>query len=89
MFRCLAASRIYSDNACIWLDRSPFANHLEENGVIYRHIRADDQENIGMLNILVTGRRSIRTERLHITDHCGGHTESTVRIHVIRTEEPL
>ena len=87
MFRCLAASWIYSDNSCVRFDRSPFPNHLEENRVIYRHVRADNQKNVGVLNIIVTGRRSIGTERLYITDYRRGHTEPTVRVYVIRPEE--
>ena len=57
--------------------------------MVYRHIRPDNQKDFGVLNVVVTGRRSIRAERLHITDHCGGHAEPTVRIYVIRPKEPF
>ena len=53
------------------------------------HIRADNQKDIGVLNISVTGRRPIRTERLNITDHRGRHTEPTICVYIICTEKPF
>ena len=68
---------------------SPFANHLEKHGMIDRHIRANNQKNIRMLNIVITGRRSVRTERLHVTHHSRRHAESAIGIYVIRSGEIL
>ena len=86
---CLSTTWIYGDNPCIWLKCPTFPNHLEKHRMIDRHICADNQKNIRMLNIVITSWWSIRPERLHITDHRGRHTESAVRVHVIRPEETL
>ena len=56
--------------------------------MVYRHIRADNQKNIGMLNIVVTGRRSIGTERTAYTPTTAEDIQSRLfRVYVIRPEE--
>ena len=57
--------------------------------MIHRHIRADNQEHIGVLDILIARRRAIRTERLDIPYHRRRHAEPAVRVHVIGTEKSL
>ena len=81
--------RVYGDNPRVGFHRAPLPNHLEKHGMIRRHIRADNQEHIGVLDILVARRRAIRTERLDITYHCRRHAEPAVCVNIIGAEEPL
>ena len=56
---CLRAAWVYGDNPRARFYCTSFPNHLEENRVIRCHIRADNQKDIRVLDIVIAGRRTV------------------------------
>ena len=60
-----------------------------ENRVVLRDVRADQQNDVGALEILVGSRRSVAAERALVALHRRGHAERGVAVVVRRAEAKL
>jgi hypothetical protein len=80
------ATRIHNNQRQV---RSAFpgsANSIEGYRMALGHIAANDEDDVGVINILVATRRAIAAQTGAIPGYGSGHAQPTVRIGVIRAE---
>ena len=62
---------------------------LPENRVVVGDVGADEQDDIGLFEILVRSRRPVRSERAFVAGHRRGHAERGVAVVVPCAETEL
>ena len=62
---------------------------LEQHRVAPRHVGADHQEQVRVLEVVVAGGRAVHAEGALVAGHRARHAEPRVRIDVVRAEEAL
>jgi len=88
LFRRFGFSRIHDDaqrSRCFHSSRDPIEGHR----MTRRRVRSDEQEQIRMIDIVKCHRRTIRSERQSHSRRGTRHAQTTIRIHMVRSEEPL
>src|SRR5690606_17409674 len=83
------SARIDDDDLEIGSPRLRFRNTLEEDRVTPRGVRADEDHQLGEVEILVAKGNEILAERTLVAGHRRGHAQPRVRIDVRRTDESL
>ncbi len=67
----------------------PVHHPEEEDRVAVGHVRPGDEEDIGMVEIVIGPGRAVRTERLLVTRRGGRHAQSRIRLDEVRAEMTL
>ncbi len=82
------AARIHDDDADAFARRPAF-DPLPEHRMTFGHVRADNQEAFGLLDVVVTRRRPVAAEGQLVGAGGAGHAQAGIGIHVVRADEPL
>lgn len=67
----------------------PVHHAQEEDGVAVGHVGADDEEEIGAVEVLIRPRRPVGAERQLVSGARAGHAQPRVRLDLVRPDEPL
>ena len=62
---------------------------VEQHGVRFGHVAADDQDHVGVLNVVVAARRSVAAEAGAVAGHGGGHAQPAVGVGVVGVQSAL
>src|SRR5207245_2393533 len=62
------------------------ANSVERDRVGLGHVAAEDEDDVGQLNIVVAAGRSVTTQTRPVTGHGGGHAQPAIRIGIVAAE---
>ncbi len=61
----------------------------EHDGMGERRVRAGDQDEIRMVDVLVAARRRVHAERELVAGDRGGHAQPRVGVHVVGADQPF
>ncbi|MDH6495959.1 hypothetical protein M2156_002178 [Streptomyces sp. SAI-149] len=67
----------------------PLHHPEEQDGVAVGHVGADDEEQVGLLEVLVRAGRAVRPERQLVAGAGAGHAQPGVGLDLVGADEPL
>ena len=60
---------------------------VERHRMRLDHVRADDEDQVGMIDVVVAGGRAVGAEAGHVSQRGRGHAEPAIGIGVVRAQE--
>lgn len=67
----------------------PLHHPEEQDGMAVGHVGADDEEQVGLIEVLVRAGRAVRPERQLVAGAGAGHAQPGVRLDLVGPHEPL
>src|SRR5262249_41699594 len=73
----------------VWVLLAGGADAGEDDRVGFGRVAADDQDDVGVVDVFITGRRAVAAEAGAIPGDGGGHAQTTVAVRVVGAEGAL
>ena len=87
LLRGRGAARVDDDQFCAGLDA---VHHpQEQDRMAVGHVGADDEEDVGLFEVLVRAGRSVRAQGQLVAGTSAGHAQSRVRLDLVGADEAL
>src|SRR5439155_6287921 len=65
------------------------ANTVKRDGVSFGHVRANHQNQVRLVDVVVAAWRSVRTQARAVARDGGRHAQPAIRVYVVCAEMPL